>query len=59
MLLYPKESRKSMGRQYHFYMGREDEELFLKYLQQNQYVVYQDDKDGNPKVIDKWPAPYF
>ena len=47
-----------MGRQYHFYMGREDEELFLKYLKQNQYVVYQDDKDGNPKAIDKWPEPY-
>ena len=47
-----------MGRQYHFYMGREDEELFLEYLKQNQYVVYQDDKDGNPKNIDKWPEPY-
>ena len=46
-----------MGRQYHFYMGREDEELFLEYLKQNQYVVYQDNKDGNPKVIDKWPEP--
>ena len=47
-----------MGRQYNFYMGREDEELFLEYLKQNQYVVYQDDKDGNPKNIDKWPEPY-
>ena len=46
-----------MGRQYNFYMGREDEELFLEYLKQNQYVVYQDNRDGNPKVIDKWPEP--
>lgn len=50
--------RRSMGRQYNFYMGRKDEELFLEYLKQNQYVIYQDDKDGNPKVIDKWPEPY-
>ena len=47
-----------MGRQYNFYMGRNDEELFLEYLRQNQYVIYQDNKDGNPKVIDKWPEPY-
>ena len=40
------------------YVGREDEELFLKYLKQNQYMVYQDDKDGNPKVVDKWSKPY-
>ena len=46
-----------MGRQYHFYMGREDEELFLEYLKQNQYVVYQDNRDGKPKVIDQWPEP--
>ena len=42
-----------MGRQYNFYMGRNDEELFLEYLKQNQYVIYQDNKDGNPKVIEK------
>lgn len=47
-----------MGKQYNFFMGKEDEDLFMEYLLQNKYLVYQDDTSGKPKIIDRFPEPF-
>jgi len=47
-----------MGRQHVFAMDEEDEILFMEYLRGNGYVIYQDDKSGIPKLIEKFPEPF-